>query len=86
VKATFALLPDLQTQNAVMEIAWELFQKRGAGLDVRRLPPHISLKQPFDVPKAILESLGLFVYEQSPKSGEWVYTTYRVKPLAGVEA
>ena len=49
MKATFALLADHEVHNFVRKLNWELHRKYGIGLDIARLPPHISLKQPFDV-------------------------------------
>lgn len=50
MKATFALLANAQIHNLVRKLAWDIHQKYRTGIDVTRLPPHISLKQPFDVP------------------------------------
>lgn len=49
MKATFALLADSETHNLVRKLAWDIHQKYRTGIDVCRLPPHISLKQPFDL-------------------------------------
>lgn len=49
MKATFALLADNQIHNLVRRLAWDIHQKYRTGIDVCRLPPHISLKQPFDI-------------------------------------
>jgi 2'-5' RNA ligase len=59
MKATIALLPDLETQNVVSALAWELHLRCGLGLDVRRLPPHVSLRQPFEAPH-LPDLLGFF--------------------------
>jgi len=50
MKATFALLANAEIHNLVRKLAWDIHQKYRTGIDVMRLPPHISLKQPFDVP------------------------------------
>lgn len=47
--ATFAFLADAKIQNLVRKLAWDIHQKYRTGLDASRLPPHISLKQPFPV-------------------------------------
>ncbi len=47
MKATFVLLADLQTYNFVRRLAWDIHLRYGIGIDVCRLPPHVSLKQPF---------------------------------------
>jgi 2'-5' RNA ligase len=47
MKATFALLANREIHNLVRKLAWDIHQKYRTGLDVSRLPPHISLKQPF---------------------------------------
>lgn len=49
MKATFALLADSETHNLVRKLSWDIHQKYRTGIDVCRLPPHISLKQPFDI-------------------------------------
>ena len=50
MKAAFALLADYPTHNAVRKLAWQMYQKHGISLETSRLPPHVSLKQPFDIP------------------------------------
>jgi 2'-5' RNA ligase len=50
MKATFALLANAEVHNQVRKLAWDIHQKYRSGIDVCRLPPHISLKQPFDSP------------------------------------
>lgn len=50
MKATFALLANNEIHNLVRKLSWDIHQKYQTGIDVTRLPPHISLKQPFDVP------------------------------------
>ena len=47
MKAAFALLPDRETFNAVSKLSWQMHRSYHTGLAVRRLPPHVSLKQPF---------------------------------------
>lgn len=49
MKAAFALLTDTEVHNLVRKMAWEIHEKHGTGTIHNRLPPHISLKQPFDV-------------------------------------
>ncbi|MCK6585418.1 2'-5' RNA ligase family protein [Chloroflexi bacterium CFX2] len=49
MKATLALLADSETHNLVRKLSWDIHQKYRTGIDVCRLPPHISLKQPFDI-------------------------------------
>jgi len=49
MKATFALLADSETHNLVRKLSWDIHQKYRTGIDICRLPPHISLKQPFDI-------------------------------------
>lgn len=49
MKAAFALLADYPTHNAVRGLAWQMYQKYGVSLETSRLPPHVSLKQPFDI-------------------------------------
>ena len=49
MKATFAFLADNETHNHVRKLSWDIHQKYRTGIDVCRLPPHISLKQTFDI-------------------------------------
>jgi len=49
MKATLALLADNQIHNFVRKLSWDIHQKYRTGIDVCRLPPHISLKQTFDI-------------------------------------
>jgi len=49
MKATFALLADTVTHNLIRKLSWDIHQKYHTGIDVCRLPPHISLKQPFNI-------------------------------------
>lgn len=50
MQATFALLATTEVDNFVRKLAWEIHQKYRTGTKHCRLPPHISLKQPFNVP------------------------------------
>ena len=47
MKATLALLADTDVHNLIQKLAWEFHQKNRTG--TLRLPPHVSLKQPFGV-------------------------------------
>jgi 2'-5' RNA ligase len=49
MKATFALLANTEVHNFVRKLAWEIHQKYRTGTIDSRLPPHISLKQPFRI-------------------------------------
>ncbi len=49
MKATFALLANREVHNVVRKLAWEIHQKYRTGTIDCRLPPHISLKQPFPI-------------------------------------
>ena len=49
MKATFAFLADTQTHNLVRKLSWDIHQKYRTGIDICRLPPHISLKQTFNI-------------------------------------
>ena len=49
MKATFALLANNELHNLVRKLSWDIHEKYRTGIDVARLPPHISLKQPFDI-------------------------------------
>ncbi len=49
MKAAFALLANTEVHNFVRKLAWEIHQKYRTGTIDSRLPPHISLKQPFRI-------------------------------------
>lgn len=61
MKATFALLADNNIHNLVRKLSWDIHQKYRTGIDVCRLPPHISLKQTFDIKD--LDSLSDYMAE-----------------------
>lgn len=61
MKATFALLANREIHNLVRKLSWEIHQKYRTGIDICRLPPHISLKQPFDI--LDLDSLEKYITE-----------------------
>ena len=61
MKATFAFLADHQIHNLVRKLSWDIHQKYRTGIDVCRLPPHISLKQTFDISN--LDSLSAYMDE-----------------------
>jgi 2'-5' RNA ligase len=49
MKATFAFLANNEIHNLVRKLSWDIHRKYRTGIDVTHLPPHISLKQPFDI-------------------------------------
>ena len=49
MNAAFAFLANTGVHNRVRKLAWEIHQKYRTDLGVCRLPPHISLKQPFEI-------------------------------------
>ena len=61
MKATFAFLADNHIHNLVRKLSWDIYQKYRTGIDVSRLPPHISLKQTFDI--SDLDSLSEYMAE-----------------------
>lgn len=61
MKATLALLASNEIHNLVRKLAWEIHQKYRTGIDICRIPPHVSLKQPFDI--SDLDSLGKYMKE-----------------------
>lgn len=66
MKCAVALLFDREVENIVNELAWRAHLEFGVDLGVRRLPPHVSLKQPFSIGNRaqdldkVLEGLALF--------------------------
>ena len=61
MRATFALLADTKVHNLIRKLSWHIHQRYRTGIDVCRLPPHISLKQPFE--EANLDSLETYMGE-----------------------
>lgn len=61
MKATFALLANNEIHNLVRKLAWDIHRKYRTGIDVTCLPPHISLKQPFDI--ADLDALKKYMID-----------------------
>jgi 2'-5' RNA ligase len=49
MKAAFALLANTETHNLVRKLSWNIHRKYRTGIDICRLPPHVSLKQPFEI-------------------------------------
>ncbi|MHC4225662.1 MAG: 2'-5' RNA ligase family protein [Planctomycetota bacterium] len=47
MKAAITLFPDLETANFVRKLGWDLHLRYGIGTLARRVPPHVTLKQPF---------------------------------------
>ncbi len=68
MKAAFALLADHQTHNLVRKMSWDIHSKYRTGIDICRLPPHISLKQPFSISdlNGLEEYMTEFAGEISP--------------------
>lgn len=56
-----ALLADNEIHNLVRKLSWDIHQNYRTGIDVCRLPPHISLKQPFDI--SDLDALSEYMTE-----------------------
>jgi 2'-5' RNA ligase len=61
MKATFALLANAEIHNLIRKLSWNIHRKYHTELDVCRLPPHISLKQPFEI--SALEPLEEYMNE-----------------------
>lgn len=60
MKAALALLADHETHNQVRKLSWDIHRKYHTGIDICRLPPHVSLKQPFNIADLdALETYGL---------------------------
>jgi hypothetical protein len=49
VKCAVGLLFDHNLDNVVNALAWRVHCEAGLGIECRRLPPHVSLKQPFEI-------------------------------------
>lgn len=61
MKSTFALLTNNQIHNLVRKLSWDIHRKYRTGIDICRIPPHISLKQPFEI--SDLDRLGKYMSE-----------------------
>jgi len=61
MKATFALLANREVSNWVRKLAWHIHEHYRTGTQHCRLPPHISLKQPFRIPD--LTALEVYLNE-----------------------
>ncbi len=49
MKTAIAILTDTEVHNFVRKLAWEIHRKYRTGTTICRLPPHVSLKQPFEI-------------------------------------
>ncbi len=49
MKAAYALLVPRAIENRVQHLAWDIHRRWRTGVRPRGIPPHVSLKQPFDV-------------------------------------
>ena len=49
MKVAYALLVPRAVENRVQRMAWDIHRRWRTGLRPRSIPPHVSLKQPFDV-------------------------------------
>ena len=47
IKATCAVLANREIENEIARLAWDVHRRFSTGLLARRIPPHVSLKQPF---------------------------------------
>jgi 2'-5' RNA ligase len=61
MKAALALLANTEVHNFVRQLAWAIHQKFHIGIEASRLPPHVSLKQPFAV--SDLSALAAYMHE-----------------------
>ena len=71
MKAVFALLTNTEIHNLVRKLSWDIHQEYRTGIDVCRLPPHISLKQPFDI--SDLDLLGKYMAELASSITPWEF-------------
>ena len=78
MKATFALLANRDVHNWVRRLAWQIHQTYRTGTLHCRLPPHISLKQPFPVTDLTALEAALLGfqnrYESAARPFEWTFT------------
>jgi hypothetical protein len=85
MKATFALLANRELHNWVRKLACQIHQNYRTGTQHCRLPPHISLKQPFAISdltalEGYMDELALFVYDE-PMGSTGEYLTYKITPI-----
>lgn len=61
MKAAFAILANLEAYNFVRKLAWNIHSQYHTGTIDARLPPHVSLKQPFAI--SDLDALEQYMHE-----------------------
>jgi 2'-5' RNA ligase len=61
MKAAFAVLANLEAYNFVRKLAWNIHFQYHTGTIDARLPPHVSLKQPFAI--SDLDALEQYMHE-----------------------
>lgn len=81
MKATFALVANRDAYNVVRKLAWDIHQRYRTGTAHCRLPPHISLKQPFRVPETAAAEDYMRDLARSIQPFEVTLTEVRVVPL-----
>ena len=82
MRATFALLADRQVHNWVRKLAWEIHQKYRTGTQHCRLPPHISLKQPFHISDLPALEAYMDAFAQSVEPFEVTLSDLHLEPIA----
>src|SRR6266545_743369 len=82
MRATFALLADRQVHNWVRKLAWEIHQNYRTGTQHCRLPPHISLKQPFHISDLPALEAYMDAFAQSVEPFEVTLSDLHLEPIA----
>jgi len=82
MKATFALLANIEAHNIVRKLAWEIHQKHHTGTKHASLPPHVSLKQPFNVSNLSVLEKYMDELAKSIQPFEVTLTEVQVVPTA----
>jgi 2'-5' RNA ligase len=87
MKATFALLADIEVSNFVRKLAWEIHQKYRTGTGICRLLPHVSLKQLFESENLSRFEAYMHAFTQTIRPFEVKCTELQLVPttFAGLE-
>ncbi len=81
MKATFAVLANHDVHNWVRRLAWQIHQTYRTGTFHCRLPPHISLKQPFSVAELTALEAYMDTLARSLTPFEVAFTGLQLEPI-----
>ena len=81
MKATFALLANRDVHNWVRRLAWQIHQTYRTGTLHCRLPPHISLKQPFPTTDLTALEAYMDILARSLTPFDLAFTELQIEPI-----